>query len=159
MQYLLIEDMEDFNDYIEKLSKLDKEKDLTIIINSEWWNTSIRDFLYNELKDFTYTLQVYRAISAWFDLFFRLKDKAKDIFIYDNTIFTIHLEGWRTIIWNEWVPRWDFANYQLEIQKSLDIKRYDCLILEQETKYLNWEDVYITPKQIKEYLVQKWISV
>jgi hypothetical protein len=34
MQYLLIEELEDFEKYVEKISKIDKTQELTIIINS-----------------------------------------------------------------------------------------------------------------------------
>ena len=148
MQYLLIEELEEFEIYVEKISKIDKTQELTIIINSWWWANILREFMYTELKDLDYHIQVYQACSNALVLFDLLKDKAKSITISSSAILMAHISKWGVDIWDWWKPRWDYEKHKFEMQKIMKPHIFSFLTKEQNKKYLNWEDVYILPKQL-----------
>lgn len=152
MQYILIKELDDFDEYIKALSWLKKDEELKIIINSHWWDITIKDFLSKELKEFNYSIQVYKALSAWLTLLYELKDKATSIYISDSAILMAHIGAWNIDLWAWLQPRWDFARYQKEMQEEYIDITYDFLTEEQAKMFLNWDDVYIKPKQLKEYL-------
>ena len=148
MQYLHIWDLEEIETYIEKISKLDKTQEITIIIHSWWWENIIRDFLYQELRDTQYHLQVYQACSSALVLFDLLRFKALSIYMADNILLAAHLSKWWVDIWDTWIPRWWYEKHKFELQKRSKPYMFSFMTEEQTKKYLDWEDVYIFQEQL-----------
>lgn len=154
MQYIYIDTMwdDDYQKYLDKLSSLDVEQELKIIIHTTGGDNELCDILSKELSKFKYHIDCYSAQSAWMILLDRLHNNALSISICDYSIYMVHLPA-RTLPIGMWgkISRGIFEKHCNTLMESAKPHTFDILTPEEQKRYLNGDDIYIMPQIIKEY--------
>lgn len=136
---------------LEQLEKINIDKPLIIIIDTNGWESTIFDIIYQALyKHHNYHIHVYQAMSNWLILLDKLYKKASSIYIYNTARFAAHLCAIPVYYWDGGVLRQsDYENYKKEIAETTNAYTFNFFTEKEQSDYLKWEDIYIMPNRIK----------
>lgn len=154
MQTLYIEDLwEDcYDKYLDKLDGMDYKLPLDVIINTDGWEDTITEILIKRINRFElYSVEVYTAFSNWMKLLDRISGKAQYIDIDKDAQIMVHISAVNINIWPWGIPRGQYQRFKKEIEEKTDPHNYGILTAKERKLYLQWEDIFLCPKRVKEY--------
>lgn len=153
MQYIKIWDFneESLMETLDKLSKVDKNEQVTIIIHSEWWEVWVEEILSEELKQYKLRIIVSNVISCWLTLLDKLYKYADSVKILNISQGMAH----KTSVWIkiniDWHSSWYYQDFMYSMIKKIKDDIPSVLKWDKLKEYKKWNDVRLDSEDLQFY--------
>ena len=141
-------DSDDFIAFTEKVNLLKEGEKLTIFVDSSWGNITTRDSYIHVINSLPNVEMVWMVLySAAFSLFEKVNCKKA---LIESAYWMVHHEAWSTDIGYEWVPRWEFAKFQLAFKKDSKPPEMKWMTKKEKKLFDKGGDVYLSRKRLRD---------